>query len=360
MKNKIAFFPYGISEKNPYQKLLKEAVESDSDKTFKVLKWPGNKWFPYIKLFFKKAYIIHHFWPHDFYKGRNSLSALLKQISFQLSLPFLINRKLVYSVENLVSHEFTDFNFEVKMIQKLINKSDGLIFMTNASKDLFLNHYKTPPNCKILILPHISYTDQYKNTLSTKESRDLLNLKENDRVILSLGRVDKYKGIIELIHSFSLSAGKNDVLLIAGKCSNKKYANEINMSIRNISKNGIRVVFINKFIDDDELQVFFNSSDAAVINYKDTPMNPGSLIMAMGFGCTIIAPNLESISEIVPHESYFGFKQNDTLSFNNAIKSFIETENINYKSELCRNRILSNHNKKIINQKIISFYNEIK
>jgi len=359
-EKKIAFFPYGIAEENPYQKLLKEALEVNPDQELKVAKWPGNKWFPYIKLWFKEADIIHHFWPHDFYLGRNKFSSILKSISFQISLPFLANRKMVYSIENIVSHDSTNFDLEVKLIQKLINKANGLVFMSKASMQLFVKHYSIPKFCKTLILPHINYVSHYKNTISRTQARKKFNLEANDKVLLSLGRVDPYKGITKLINAFISCANKKSVLIIAGKCPDNEYLSEIKNLIIKARKMGLRIIFDNCFIKDDDIQYYMNASDATVLNYEDIPMNPGSLIMAMGFGCSVLAPNLGAIPEIIPKESYFGFKHGNSRSLKNAILDFLSADNLEERSKIAKDHIVNNHSKELVNNKLIEFYKLIK
>lgn len=358
-KIKVAFFPYGLREENPYQKLLKEAIEFDSSKNIKILKWSGIKWFPYVQTFFKKSDIIHHFWPHNFYTGRNMISTFLKNISFNISLLFLRNRNLIYSVENLVSHDCHNFDFEVKQIQKLINNANGLIFMSKASKQIFEKNYIINRNTKVLILPHINYLSHYKNEISREDSRKKFNIKSDDKVLLTLGRIDRYKGIVDLIKSFSSIKNKQSVLLIAGRCSDKEYSLEIENEIIKAKSNGVRVIFDNGFIHDDDLQIYHNAADGVVLNYKDAPMNPGSLIMSMGFGCSIVAPDIGAIPEIVPEESFFGFNQNDKKSFNNALSRFLSSNNLVEKSSIAKKTIIKNHSKENINNKLNKFYKQI-
>ena len=357
---KIAFFPYGKKEENPYQKLLKEAVELNEKECMIVLKWHSKKWFPYLKYFFHKADIIHHFWPHDFYLGKNQFSTLLKWFSFQISLFFLTKKTLIYSVDNLVSHSCKNFEYETNQIQKLIKRANGLIFTSNESKNIFQSHYKIKKDCKILILPHVSYIDHYKNDIGRLESRQLLNINPKDQVLLSLGRVDEYKGILELIDAFIAVANDNCVLVIAGKCSDKKYEFKLKTKIKKAEQHNQKIIFQNDYIPDDDLQIYYNASDSVILNYKDAPMNPGSLIMAMGFECCIIAPNYGALPEIVPTESFIGYDRDDTQSLKNAIKTFLSSEDIKSKAKIAKEHVLRNHSQKIINEKLNNFYRSFK
>ena len=65
--------------------------------------------------------------------------------------------------------------------------------------------------------------------------------------------------------------------------------NKLN-SYSKVNTSNIEIILKDKFIKDEEIQIYYNAADGAVLNYLDTPMNPGSLILAMGFGLNIIAP----------------------------------------------------------------------
>ncbi len=356
-KMKVAFFPYG-SDNNPYQLLLKEALEYNSKGKIKVVRVPARKWFPYALPALRDADFIHHFWPHDFYTGRNKITELLKQISFLISLIWL-NKKVIYSADNLVGHDYKNFNSEVFWIQKIVNKSRAIVFMSNASRDQFLRYYKIKPNCELIVLPHINYLKYYPNVISSSKARDSLGIKYDSKVLLSLGRISPYKGIIELIQSFINLKEQNAVLVIAGKCTDLDYFKLIDKYIKIAEKDGVRIIFKNQFIQDENLQYFFNAANGVVLNYKDFPMNPGSILLAMGFGCSIIAPSIGAIPETVPIESFFGYDPDIPGSFESALRSFISTEQILEMGELNRKIIDQKHSPEMVGGKLTSLYEKL-
>jgi beta-1,4-mannosyltransferase len=355
-KIKVGFFPYG-SQKNPYQLLIKNSLE---EKGIEVVQIPSSKFFPFLKLIRKDIDIIHLFWPHDFYNGKNKLTQFIKRLFFIVSLPILKIKPVLYSVENLVGHDSISFEDETRWIQKIVSRSAGLIFMTDVAVEIFRKYYTIKKGTFTEIVPHINYLSVYKNTTNIVEARQKLGLNLKKKIILTLGRITKYKGLDTLIEIF-LSINDNDgVLLIAGKCSDEKYLENLTKTVKDnkTSLNG-DVMIINAFIENDDLQYYFNASDAVVLNYTDIPMNPGTVVMAMGFGCCIIAPDKGTIKATVNSESYFGFIEDDANSLKNAIsKVFISTD-LKRLKELSKSEIVKKHNPEIVSQKIINLYSKI-
>ncbi len=355
-KNKVAFFPYG-SEKNPYQLLIKEAVEKK--KNFEVEKIAPQKLFPYWFLKSSQINIIHHFWPHDFYQGKNKFLERLKQFSYLISLSVLNNKKIIYSADNLVGHDHLNFENEIYWIQKLINKANAIIFTTNASKEIFLKHYKVKNNCELAIVPHVSYFNYYLNEISRNEAREKLNIPTSSKVLLSLGRVSPYKGTVELLKIFKKINKENTVLVICGSCTDFGYNHQIKKEIDTITNYNCKVIYINSFIEDDDLQIYFNATDGVILNYKDVPMNPGSLVLAMGFGCSIIAPNEGAIPEIVPKECLFGFDSRNILSLESALLSFFECGNLIALGEIAKKHVHENHSSEKVGKILSELYDKL-
>jgi glycosyltransferase involved in cell wall biosynthesis len=105
------------------------------------------------------------------------------------------------------------------------------------------------------------------------------------KVLLYLGLIKPYKGILELMEAFNKIENNEDMLLlIAGKSMDEDYFIEINNKLQtNIS---IR----EGFISDEDLQIYFNATDLVVLPFEKIE-NSGSVILAMGFGKAIVAPS---------------------------------------------------------------------
>jgi glycosyltransferase involved in cell wall biosynthesis len=241
----------------------------------------------------------------------------------------------------------------------LVIKAKAIIFTSNASKEIFLKFYKVSNNCELVIVPHIDYTSFYSNNISTQEARVKLSISSGSKVLLSLGRVAPYKGTLELIKSFVSVNKSNSVLIIAGKCTDIEYDKKINTEIIKAKSENVKIIFINKFIADNELQNYFNAANGVILNYKDVPMNPGSVILAMGFGCSIIAPSEGAIPEIVPKECLFGFDSKDIKSLESTLMNFFESENLLVLGKIAKKHVHENHSSEKVGKLLSELYNKL-
>ncbi len=356
---KIGLFPYG-NQQNPYQQLIKEALESSGLEVVPLYKsrW---KFLSFFQLLRTDVEVIHFFWPHDFYIGHGKFATLFKRIAFVLSSWVLSRRKLVYSVENLVSHEAhsaLEIKAEKFWIQKMVKRSDAIVCMSKASLQLFQAHYQIKKNAITAVVPHVNYLSVYQNNITQAEARRKLNVSEEARVLLSLGRINRYKGLDSLIAGFKrVATSDSDVLLIAGKCTDDALLNELKEIILSPGKG--RVIIENRFVAESELQYYFNASNGVVLNYTDEPMNPGSIVMAMGYACCIMAPEKEVLKELVPSAALFSYKELDQADLEKTIQHFFNSQVLTKLGLLCKERVETVHAPQKVAQVLKTVYESI-
>ena len=352
----IAIFPASKNNKNPYQHLIEICLRKSGYSTKRI---PNRKFFPFLQLFDNKIDAVHFHWPYDFFIGKNVFTGAIKRVMFLLSFFILKRKKIIYFADNLISHDRnTDIEFERKWIQKIINSSNKIICSTNSAKRIFSEFYDVKNSDKIWVIPHPSYTSLYPNEMSKRRAKDYLGIKDDYPVLVALGFIKSYKGfekILEHISSFKNTFG---TFIIAGECHNKVLLDKIKLLIKSNQSN-IKVVLNDKFIKDDELQIYYNAADGAVLNYLDVPMNPGSLILAMGFGLNIIAPLKGSIPELVPEKALFGFdnKKNDQIRL--QLKSFFNSRSLNKNGMQCKVAVEKKHSIDVIAKIYKNMYEEI-
>lgn len=356
-KKTIALFPAPQTDQgNPYQGLVEQALTMAGYNTIRI---PNRKLFPFFQLLNPQIDAVHFFWPHDFYIGRNHWSTWLKKIMFMLSLPILKKVKIVYSAENLVSHQDnTNVNNEKKWIRRIINSSDAIVCMSNRSKSIFCDFYAIKDAEKVFVIPHASYDTVYPNHINKAEAKRRIGINDNYPTLVSLGRIDAYKGYKELIKTILPFKDVKGTLLIAGRCKDPELLDTLNKLVAENESN-IKIIIVNKFIPDEELQVYFNAAEGAIINYLDVPLNPGSLIMSMGYGLNIIAPIAGAVPEIVPPEAFFGYEQGDSNSLGKQLKAFFSDKELESSGNLCRKKIQGEHNLSHVASRFAMLYKNI-
>ena len=77
-----------------------------------------------------------------------------------------------------------------------------------------------------------------------------------------------------------------------------------------MGRSDITVELRDAFVSDDELQVYFNACDVVALPFRHV-LNSGSLLLAMSFGCPVVAPRLGSIPEVACAEGWYGYDPSD-------------------------------------------------
>jgi len=125
-------------------------------------------------------------WPHDLYSGRTPLLRRAKRVMYALGLRRLARTPLVWTAHNLTAHDAPDRNDEVRMIQRLVDRCDGIVTFSRPrgppSGDL--PRSSVDP---VEVIYHGHYIDAYPNTMTRAEARERLGLDPGARVVLSLG-----------------------------------------------------------------------------------------------------------------------------------------------------------------------------
>lgn len=293
-KFKIIFIPM---YSNPYQKSLADSLFKKGVEVSFITNFHKFSGLSSFKNYWKPD-ILHIHWPHVFLLSKSKEKTILKSLCFisELLILKLLGIKIIWTVHNIISHE-SNFKaielFFTKIITRLCNK---IIVHSPFAKNKVINIYKVRKSL-IMIIPHGNYINCYENVISKVLARKQLQLRTENIVFLCFGQIRPYKGISELITTFKKLKYKQAKLLIIGKPYNSEIAKEI-LERCNIDES-IKCVF--KFIPDNEVQIYMNAADVAILPYKDI-LTSGAIILAISFGKPIIAPAIGCIPDILDSE----------------------------------------------------------
>lgn len=141
---------------------------------------------------------------------------------------------------------------------------------------------------------------KFGNPIKKKLAKAKLGLKDNISYLTFFGLIREYKGLDLLIKSMvKISKKKSNVkLLIVGENyeSLNKYKNLIK---KNHLEN--EVIFINNFIDQDNVKYWFCSSDLIIQPYKIASQS-GITPLALQFEIPTVCTNVGGLSEIILNE----------------------------------------------------------
>ena len=353
-KYKIGLFPFGGKE-NPYTKMVADAVEQGGNSASPL---QDTKLFPIRRACQSGVDLIHMFWPSNFYHSSTWFGTLLKRVMFADGLNCLRRIPFIYSADNLYPHDADSSDFEKKQIQKIVNEADGIIVASKAAQEIFSKTYEISSTTKFFIVPHCNYIGKYKDTISREEARVKLGIGSHEKVMLSLGRINKYKGLGLLSKAFFKAGIKDSHLLIAGSCNQPEIINEIKGN-NNPELSQVKMTIHSRFIPDDEIQTYMRAADCVVLSYDDVPMNPGSVILAMSFGLPVCCVDTGSVAEILGPRCLFAYQPQDLDSMVAAIKRTLECPDLSERGREAYDLALKNHSPALVSSRLQQAYAEV-
>ena len=170
-------------------------------------------------------------------------------------------------------------------IERALKKCNRIVLMSNHSYKGFLEKYPKYSNKLSLIRlgAHVPEVTEQQPT-ETEDKRGY---------ILFFGRIDKYKGIINLLMAYNKK--KSDIknqLVIAGRGILTEEEQRI------ISENKESIILIQRYISDAEMIWLFRNAKCTVLPYIEASQS-GVLSMSYHFGKPVIVSNLEGLTEFV-------------------------------------------------------------
>jgi glycosyltransferase involved in cell wall biosynthesis len=254
---------------------------------------------------------------------------------YQDGLRCLRRRAVVWTAHNLQMHNTHDAALDRRSIQALIDVCDGIIVLSGASGKVLRSEYSVADRTIVEVIHHGHYIGCYPNAISREAARDRLGIPGDARVVISLGRLQPYKGLEALLKAFESVARSGDVLILAGRTVSPAYASRLHQAIRELRRQDIRVLLQDAVIPDDEIQVYFNACDVVALPFSHV-LNSGSLLLAMSFGCPVVAPALGSIPEVACPEGWFGYCPTSPGSLPAALETALRSPNL----EALRKRVM--------------------
>lgn len=211
--------------------------------------------------------------------------------------------RLVWTVHNVLPHEHRHRWAECELAQLLVDRADLVHVLSAETPDLVEPWYRLDP-AKVVVIEHASYLGRYPDGMSRPEARARLGIGLDRRVLVTLGGIRRYKGIDVLLDVFEQLAVRDPALhlLVAGRVIANPEADVLRA--RCATHDQITARF--EYVEDDDLQVWMNAADLAVLPYRDI-LNSGAFLLAQTFGLPVVAPRAGSLRqwEEQPHVRLF-------------------------------------------------------
>jgi len=286
----VGFLPWWPA--NPYQILLKQELNKLGVRVI------GNPPLSLLRLLIGRdgLDVVHVHWPHGTYKTTlQFLHVLIVLIAYRI-----LKNNVVWTVHELDAYESRHPRRDAWFRSVVMKLSRRLIVHGEHTRQVLIEHhdYRRP----IDVARHPSYIGWYKDEVTREQARAKLGLPDDARVYLYFGYIKPYKGVEDLIQAFGQISVDGAILLIAGKPLDET----IKQEVESMAATDSRVRTFLGYIADDGIQDFFRSADVVVFPFKNTQTS-GSLMLAMSYGCPIIAPRIATLPEYVDSDIGFLF-----------------------------------------------------
>ncbi len=199
--------------------------------------------------------------------------------------------KVICIVDNIIPHEKRPFD---GFLTRLFTKSvDGFIAMSQSVMDDINQFDKNKPR---LLSPHPLF-DNFGEKTDRKIAMDKLGLDPNDINLLFFGLIREYKGLDILIEALSDQRLRDQPikLLVAGEFyeSSKPYFDRIKeLGLED------RIRVEERFIPDNEVSLYFSSTDLVVLPYK-TATQSGVTQIGYHFSKPMLVTDVGGLGEII-------------------------------------------------------------
>ena len=212
-------------------------------------------------------------------------------------------------IHNLIPHEKRFFDTFFNRI--FVKSYDGFIVLSESVKKDLLAIDPAAQHC---LLKHPSY-NQFGDKIAREEAAAALGLDPTKKILLFFGLIRNYKGLDLLLQAFS-NLNKEFILLIAGEV----YGDEITYtSLISKSKNK-NIHFVNQFIDEQDVKLYFSVADLCVLPYKSATQS-GIQALANSFCLPVLISNVGGLAEdIVDEKNGFILHDINPLAIQNKIE----------------------------------------
>jgi glycosyltransferase involved in cell wall biosynthesis len=183
-----------------------------------------------------------------------------------------------------------DNGFFQKLAKNFIYRNSDLIF---ARSWTLKDKIKEEHNCNVIVNPSSTDTSFFKPLNSKAKLKEKWGINPNCKVILTVCRLDKNKGVDIVLKSIGKFEYKNVKLLVVGDGVEREALEKLSYALELNEKVGFMGLR-----DKMELLEFYNLSDVFVLASYAEGL-PRVLLEAMACGCVPVVTNVGSVSAVV-------------------------------------------------------------
>jgi glycosyltransferase involved in cell wall biosynthesis len=278
---------------NAYQPLLLAAL---ARRGIEVLDGGGGGTFLRTALTRWKPDAVHFHWLHPYMIRPTALGTLARgvRLVLEVALLRLVGVRIVWTLHNLHNHDRAHVRLERWLTRLFVRLTDRVIAHCPTAERLGRAAFSDRRRGRWVTIPHGNYVGCYADELGRPAARAQLGLPADELVVLFFGRIQPYKGVLDLIAAFRAAALPGARLVIAGRPADA----DADRVVAAAAAGCAAIVYRPGFVPDDGVQILMRAADAVALPFRDV-LTSGSVLLAMSFGRAVIAPALGCVPETV-------------------------------------------------------------
>ena len=238
--------------------------------------------------------VVHLHWPESALNKRRRRAAVYRSVQLLAVLARLRRGgvRVVWTAHNLRSHFGRYPRAERLWWKAFLPLVDGWISLSPTAAEATVRAHPRLAGVAHAIVPHGHYRDAYPDA-DRASSRRALQLTDDDRLVLFLGRVKPYKGVLELCEVFRSLPDDHAHLLVAGRCDEPQLA----AAVRDLAVGDARITLRLEEIPEGEMTGLLRAADVVVLPFRDV-LNSGSALLALSFDAPVLCPRTGALGEL--------------------------------------------------------------
>jgi D-inositol-3-phosphate glycosyltransferase len=181
---------------------------------------------------------------------------------------------------------------------------------------------------RITVIPFGINNAAPNTSLTSRDARRRLGIRDGEKTILFFGTITPYKGLEYLIEAFKqIHADTADYrLIVAGRLKDcEDYWGPIREAMQNGVESG-RILVNASFISDEQTEVYFKAADVLVLPYRHVYQS-GVMFLGYSFGLPVLAADVGSLKEeVIEGRTGYMFRSEDPAELASAIKRYFSSD----------------------------------
>jgi len=240
----------------------------------------------------------------------------------QVGVLRLAGCRFVWTAHNLLNHERRLAGFEWFYNLLFTRLAHAIVVHGEAAKQEFITLYRARRLAgRIVVMFHPNYIGAYPGDVTREAARRQLGIGRDTVVILCLGQVRRYKGLLEVVRAFSARpADGHAELWIAGEPVDAALAAELEREAAAVARIHLRF----HYLPAEEVALLLAASDVMALPYVNI-LTSGAAVLAMSYGKACVAPRLAGLMEVLDERGAFFYDPADVAGLRDALAQAIDS-----------------------------------